>query len=491
MKMLVNKRFFISFLFFSFGVLGNNFAFTAAPEIVLNKVDPTVVKQFDPVNAIVDPALRITSIEDGAVIPDNYLYPVLEWQTPGNNDGVCLLELNSKYHRLQVYLRGNSWQPIGDQFSRFLKDHQITMTVYQVQSGKTDRSKSIRVVIAPTPLPDHIVYRVVDPLFNVAKANSIKMFSFEERRPIDLVELEDSCLGCHTYSPGVSLINVKKDKDRRLIIASNDSSFLKQKIIGEFTFFTISPNGRYAAIVVNAIGKVDIKPDFIEPFDLPYESGDIFIYDLKQNVLTPLNGASELDYIEDMPAFSPDGKWLIFARYQYEDNGIKSMDLYQVPFNGGHGGTAEPVKNAFHNGHYNYFPRFSPDGRWISFCQGDGEKGIFARKSSDIYLLSRDQHKLRKLNFDKDDDMDSWHYWSSDSHWLVISSNREANQLTSLYLVYIDEQGIDYPPLKLIGYDKAKVNTPQFVPGNIHLKNLKNLKGFLDEEFKTPGGSHE
>ena len=40
-------------------------------------------------------------------------------------------------------------------------------------------------------------------------------------------------------------------------------------------------------------------------------------------------------------------------------------DLYRVPFNGGKGGTAEPLRGASGNGRSNYFPKYSPDGRWI------------------------------------------------------------------------------------------------------------------------------
>lgn len=203
----------------------------------------------------------------------------------------------------------------------------------------------------------------------------------------------------------------------------------------------------------------------------------------------PLAGASELDYVEDMPTFSPDGKWVLFVRYQFENNGIPSMDLYRVPFNGGRGGIAEPVKGASLNGQYNYFPRYSPNGKWISFCRGTGKNGVFARKTSDLYLLAPDRSEAVPLNFNKAACMDSWHYWSSDSHWLVISSNREPNQLTALYLIYLDQYGKDYPPVKLIDYDNLKVNTPQFIPNYLDINGMKNLKVYLEKIYQ--GGAHE
>lgn len=459
----------------------------AGPVLIINKIDIAITKQFDFENSVFEPELRLTSIEDGAIIPNNYCYPIFEWQTPDH--GFCSLEFVTPRSRFKVFVQGERWQPEKDQFKQLLKEREIRITIYQLIDGKTLRSKTIQIHPAKSSIPDNIIYRVVDPLFNIARTNSIQMLRFGERQPEKLIEIEGSCLGCHTYGPGASLINVKKSTDRRLILAKNNS--LEQKIIGEFSFFTISPDGRYAAVVGNAIGKIEIKPDFIEPFDLPYESGDIFIYDFKKNTLIPLNGASELDYIEDMPAFSPDGRWIIFVRYQFGNNGIKAMDLYQVPFNEGLGGTPVPIKNASSNNLYNYFPRFSPNGRWISFCRGYGDKGVFARKSSDIYLLIKKENRFVKLNFNKDGLMDSWHYWSSDSHWLVISSNRETNQLTSLYLVYVDENGKDYPPVKLVGYDKMKVNTPQFVSNHTNINSLKNIKGYIEQVYESFGGKDE
>jgi Tol biopolymer transport system component len=42
-----------------------------------------------------------------------------------------------------------------------------------------------------------------------------------------------------------------------------------------------------------------------------------------------------------------------------------------ISFNNGKGGKAMPIEGASNNGLSNYFPRVSPDGKWLLFCQAE------------------------------------------------------------------------------------------------------------------------
>ena len=129
----------------------------------------------------------------------------------------------------------------------------------------------------------------------------------------------------------------------------------------------------------------------------------------------------------------------------------------------------------------NTFPVTPPTGNGSPFPEEMDSKGIYARKSSDIYLLSVDGNTVIRLNLNRENTMDSWHDWSSDSHWLLFSSNREKNRLTALFLVYIDENGKDYPPIKLVGYEQMKINTPQFVSETLNLEKVEELKEVIGD----------
>jgi len=75
--------------------------------------------------------------------------------------------------------------------------------------------------------------------------------------------------------------------------------------------------------------------------------------------------------------------------------------------------------------------------------------------------------------------MDSWHDWSSDSHWLIFSSKRDKSQLTAVYMSYIDDDGKDHPPIKLADEPERKTNTPQFTPATLDLEHAGNLTDYI------------
>lgn len=317
-------------------------------------------------------------------------------------------------------------------------------------------------------LKDEVVmYRLVEPLFNAGQDSRVIRKEASSENSRTLFEARSVCIGCHAYSSaGFIALNVKKNKDRRFVVLKTDGSrfmLYDSKNIGEFSFLAWSPDSRYLAMVVNSFGVIDIKSDVVEPFDLSYRSGDIAIYDPVTKEIKLLPGASEMDFVEDMPAWSPDGKELLFVKYKAEkDAPIDSMSIYRVPFNDREGGVPVPVvAQAPGSGDYNYFPTYSPDGKWISFVKGDGSKGVFARKTSDIYIQPSAGSAVKRLSINTDGVMDSWHRWSSDGRGLVFSSKR-GGDMTALYLSHVDSVGNASPPLMLSGHDNVKVNIPEF-----------------------------
>ncbi|HEY3417551.1 MAG TPA: hypothetical protein VGM23_11765, partial [Armatimonadota bacterium] len=111
-------------------------------------------------------------------------------------------------------------------------------------------------------------------------------------------------------------------------------------------------------------------------------------------------------------------------------------------------------------------------------------QGIFARTSSDIYLLDLKTSAVKKLNLNLPHVMDSWHYWSADSHWLIFSSNRSADGMTALYMAYIDDNGNDAPPIRLLKMDTLKVNSPQFLQSSLDLSTIPDAAGYIEKVYQ-------
>lgn len=464
----------------------------ASRAVVLDGIPQAEVAAFALATAQVDESLVITSLQDNAVVPRNFLYPLVEWRVSPGSDGVFLVLLQSGKHELRVYLKRKRWQPAGREFEVFLKDGAALLTVYALSKGQTTKSRSVRLVVSPRSLSESIAYRVVQPLFDPSQPNAIKIYAVDRKTPGTLVEFTGTCVGCHAYSAEAALFNIKRKKDRRLVTARQNggATSFGDRSLGDYSFLALSPDKRFAAFVAGPVGDLETRKTVVEPFDYPYRQADISVYDLANNAAAPLPGASDLDVVEDMPFFSPDGGELVFSRSRYGERdgakGVISMDLFRIPFNAGRGGEAVPIAAASGNGLHHYFARYSPDGKWLSFCRGDGFRGIYARTSSDIFLMSRETGAVTRMNLNREDAMDSWHGWSSDSRWLIFSSSREPSGLTALYLVSIDEEGKDQPPVKLVGYDDVKINTPQFVPKGLDLEGLSGVQAFIDTTYSAP-----
>jgi Flp pilus assembly protein TadD len=212
--------------------------------------------------------------------------------------------------------------------------------------------------------------------------------------------------------------------------------------------------------------------------------GILVIYDRETKTFSALPGADDPQYVQTNAVWSPDGKEIVFARAKahhverleqqnsalVDEKDVPEFtvekqpfryDLYRVPFNDGKGGTPEPLQGASGDGMSNYFPKYSPDGKWIVFCKA--KSYMLLRPDSDLYIIPAGGGVARRLRYNTAR-MNSWHSWSSNSRWLVFSS-KVNGPYTQLFLTHIDENGNDSPPVLLERFtspDRA-ANIPEFV----------------------------
>jgi tetratricopeptide (TPR) repeat protein len=137
------------------------------------------------------------------------------------------------------------------------------------------------------------------------------------------------------------------------------------------------------------------------------------------------------------------------------------------------------LRGASANGRSNFFPKFSPDGRWIVFCQASNY--MLLQPDSQLFIIPAAGGEARRLGCNLGR-MNSWHTWSPDGRWLVFSSKAHSDY-TQLYLTRIDERGQASPPVwlqHLVAPDRA-ANIPEFVAlapnaiGKIHEQFLDDF----------------
>jgi len=252
-------------------------------------------------------------------------------------------------------------------------------------------------------------------------------------------------------------------------------------------FAKISPQGDHV------ISSVKERPFLVRINDPAYSqlffplSGHLAYYSIQDHSFHPLPGADDPTCIQINPAWNHDGSIIAFARGQASqflwdtlgDNNfldatpredIHSLnekytmrfDLWTIPFNGGNGGKASPLQGAGENGMSNYFPRYSPDGKWLVFCQAP--TGLVSQPDSRLMIIPANGGNPRLMNCNRSE-LNSWHSFSPNGRWMVFSSKPEGSLLTRVFLTHIDENGNDSPAIELhrIGSPGMAVILPEAV----------------------------
>ena len=397
--------------------------------------------------------------------------------------------------------------------------------------GRIVARGSVRFTVARESVQYPLFYREVNLPFSEAVKDPSKIrwrFGGLDKGTLPPVVLEKLpvCGNCHSFSQKGEYLAMDVD------YANNKASYIITRTAPEMRLATsdiitwddyrredgqqtfgllsqISPDGRYVLSTVKDRSVFIPRPDlaFSQLF-FPLQ-GIVAVYDRQTKQFSALPGADDPALVQSNPTWSPDGQSVVFARTRavriQKSRDTASIlltseeieeflkqgqdvryDLYRLPFNGGKGGQAEPVKGASANGRSNYFPKFSPDGRWMVFCQASNY--MLLQPDSELFIIPAAGGEARRLGCNLSR-MNSWHTWSPDGHWLVFSSKAHSDY-TQLYLTSITEQGQASPPVWLshmVAPGRA-ANIPEFValgPQAI----VKIREQFLDDFSFTRAGT--
>ena len=378
----------------------------------------------------------------------------------------------------------------------------------EISSGRISLTTSKDPVGAPifyrdVPLmPSEGVNHVVQPLApsNVTLINW-RLRDLAKSESTIVMHDQHSCANCHSFSndgrtlgldvdgPGndkglYAVVPVKKQMTIRNedIVRWNTDMQVGQSRVGFMS--QLSPDGKYVLTtfagpqqnISNSYFVTNFKDyRFLQVF---YPTRGILTWlDRATGLRHPLPGADDPQYVQTDGVWSPDGKWIVFARAEAKDphppglpqpleandpNEVQiQYSLYRVPFNEGRGGTPQPIAGAGNNGMSNNFPKISPDGRWIVFVKN--RNGQLMRPDSELYIVPLAGGEARRMRCNTSR-MNSWHSFSPNGRWLVFSS-KSRSPYTQMFLTHIDEQGNDSPPIFIDNATAANraVNIPEFV----------------------------
>ena len=385
----------------------------------------------------------------------------------GEIDERCIAPTNKLPELTPQQAVSHTWTPeagIWAAIKRRSVEHSATVTIVGIVGERPVSRAQVAIRTSRDPVGAPIFYRdvplapsetetgIIKPLAQ----NAIPLIAWRLRNIADtksrlLLTGMPTCANCHSFSAdgktlGMDLDGPQNDKGLYALAAvkpqmsiraedliswnrSEDRQFAQSRV----GFMSqVSPDGRYVVTTISGTVRPTESNFYVINFkdyrflQVFYPTAGILAwYDRTTGAEQPLPGANDPRYVQTDGVWSPDGKYLVFARAKarppYNPDGKPAAyandpvevqiqyDLYRIPFNDGRGGQPEPIKGASANGMSNTFPKVSPDGRWIVFVKC--KNGQLMRPDSQLYIVPVEGGEARRLACNTPL-MNSWHSFS-------------------------------------------------------------------------------
>ena len=382
------------------------------------------------------------------------------------------------------------------------KGGKLLVSVCAEKEGKWTKYREFPIFVSIYKLNDWgITYRRIAPGYKMYGHMGIyqrDLSSYDEIALLDNKELDGECINCHTpnrTNPEEYVFHVRGEHGATVISHQGINEALKSSndcIGGTMVYPYWHPDGRYCAFSTNKTSQLfhSAINKRIEVFDF---KSDVFVYDSETHDILRDTLLMKNEWAENCPAFSPDGKWLYFTtafRQVYpKDYQKEKYSLCRISFNsvnGKFGNKVDTLISAYLNGKSASWPRPSYDGRYLMYTQLD--YGYFSvwHPEADLWLMDLQTGKVRPLEEVNSDESDSFHNWSSDSHWFLFTSRRNDGLYTQVFFASIDEKGKATKPFLLpqknpkYYYNRTvySFNTPDFSSSSVK-EERKRIKKIL------------
>ena len=474
--------------------------------------------------------LNINFPKDNTIYPRNFKSPIFKWAQEKNITSWLLrFSIQNNPEQFFFLAKNHNWLPDREMWEKIKtlavnkKIHLIVLAYNDIDKNiiskgtvsftVSSHSISAPIILRDTKLPT--AWTLIHP--STIKLRLLDLSSDSSSKII--LEKNNACFSCHSFSghsKNIKLATLFKQhsnppivirtfvtplKNRNFSVKQSDAIAIIDKkgnksYINEMSPFQLSYDGKYIISGLDQKSILVMTDNIHQSFTAIFISGTMGIYSFESNTLVRLTHLNENKFINTFPSWSPDGTKILFSRslrseyltkkYSNETVMLKSdlnefikdqaylkFDIYQMSFKNGEAGDPVPLDGASKNNYNNYFPKYSPDGKWIVYNRSK-LGSHFIQLDSELYIVSAQGGIARKLNSNFMNHMNSWHSWSPDSRWLIFTSKGNS-PYTELFLTHIDENGNDSPPILAysLAESKSAINIPEFI--NADMQQIQKI----------------
>lgn len=387
----------------------------------------------------------------------------------------------------------------------------LTVTVCAERDGQWTQYADFPIYVSQQPIEEWgLTYRLIPPSYAMYSQMGLyqrDLSNFDETPLIVNTLTPNQCVNCHTTNrtnPDQYVFHVRGNHGATIIHHDGTDEVLKAKsdyLGGSMVYPYWHPNGRYCAFSTNKTSQVFHTAKQGKRIEVYDNASNVFVYDVKTQTILRDTLLMTKDWMENTPAFSPDGRWLYFTTAHHQtlpaDYDKVRYSLCRVAFDAATGrlGTrVDTLINARLTGKSVTWPRPSFDGRYVMYAQTD--YGYFSvwHPESDLWLHDLSTGQTRPLHEANSRRAESLHAWSTNSRWFLFTSRRDDGLYTRIYLAAIDSKGRVSKPFMLPQRHPAdyyqqllySYNTPDFAQRPIRHDATQWAKRIESDERIVP-----
>lgn len=341
------------------------------------------------------------------------------------------------------------------------KSYQIQ--IYRKFQEQWEKFPLITNSVSNDSIDPYLTYRLVHPGYETAGYLSVQQRCLESFEQTDLVNnsvADESCMNCHLTNggnPDEFMIHFRFRNSGTVIYKNGEYRRINTatpELLNPGIHPAWHPSGRFIAYSTNSSELYFHSGAFkrSESYD---SKGNIVLLDLETNTMLAPPKLTTPDPIQEtFPCWSPDGKYLYFCRFSPPDGfdtildtdrklNLIKYDILRIHFDEKNiaFGEIETVVDAKKINQTTTLPRISPNGRFLMFCTGDRTTFTVWKKEAELQLLDLQTFEINPLTAANSPYSESYHSWSSNSKWFVVSSKRRNGFVALPYFSHLDEKG--------------------------------------------------